>query len=167
MEPLTALGLVSNVVQLADFTTRVIAETSAFMRSSSDALPSNDTIAKFATESLQLSDRLSAISSNQLTLEELTVKQLAKDCAQEAESLLRLLNSFKVPVKPNGRKSWTKAALQTFRTKRKRDVIKTARNKLAQAQGQESTALLQLIRYVCRWRFRCLHKTLPCPSLYF
>ena len=91
MDPLTALGLVSNVIQLIDFTAKLLTETREFMNSKSDTLPRNDWIESLAEQNLELANDINAASraSQPQSKADLAVVKLVVRCSGQASGALQ------------------------------------------------------------------------------
>jgi hypothetical protein len=145
MEAIAALGLVSNTIQLIDFTAKLISQSASFLQSSSDAIPENLKIRTLVNENRNQIRKILEETGAQ-TAEEKALHQAAKTCDHRVTDLLSVLDRLMVPSRSDGTRSKRKRVWIALKSQWKRDEVTARRADLEQAQRQLNTALLQFIR---------------------
>lgn len=147
MDPLTALGVVANVLQVIDFTAKFAAEVSQFLKSTSDTLPENEWFESLAKQNQVLDREIETTSQNQqLTKLDQDICDVAKRCNAESQRLITILDPLKVAVK-NGVKSKRDMVWKALKSRLvKGDEIAASQMRLERLELQLSTLLLQSIR---------------------
>lgn len=147
LDPLSALGLVSNIVQLLEISGQIVGQTHEFLQSSTDALPSNESLAALAEDNKDLADAISSIIGTQqpLTRYEAAARDAATHCSGEAAELLSELDTLKVKKRSSKLITGMRAVGQSLRTATKRNSLVNRQKNLQAREAQLGTALLQLI----------------------
>lgn len=114
MEPLTALSLASNVIQIVDFRTRVISKSSELYKSHDGRLVQHTDIATTASDLKQLTTKLSEgiatpLVPTVLSEDEFALHVLCKGCIDVSLELQSGLNKLQVQGAPSKWKSLRKA----------------------------------------------------------
>lgn len=153
LDPLTALGLASNIVQIITFTAEVLGETHRLVQSTSGAVPSCEDIARLAKQQelacqqiLSESPADSTKDPDQVDQNEVDLQTLAKSCADEARKLVAILDSLTVKGREDGRKRLGSALWCVARAKWKRSEIEKIQKNLESYQKQLDRSLLRIIR---------------------
>jgi hypothetical protein len=152
-DPITALGaagILSNFMQIADFTAGVIFKTRELLKSEADALRENIEIERLTRECRWLGDWIQETSKTKQPVEqdEIAVLSAARQCIFESERLLKLLKSFKLSEGSRGIQRSFQGAHRAVRAVREREDVATHQQKLDSLNGQLAVALLQVLRYV-------------------
>ena len=145
MEAIAALGLVSNAIQLIDFTAKLISQSASFLQSSSDAIPENLRITTLVNENRNQIRKILA-ETGTLTAEETALHQAAKTCDHRVTDLLSVLERLRVQPRSDGTRSKRMRVWIALKSHWKRDEVTARRADLEQAQRQLNTALLHFIR---------------------
>jgi hypothetical protein len=143
MDPLTALGLAGNLVQIVDFTTRLVHQSYQVIKSGAESLPRDGAVKMLAEEFAILSlDHVTADSTNP---QEIRYQQYAQRCSAEAADLLRLLQNLKIN---NTGKSFkfARAVRQGLRSQTATNKIESSQRALEELSGLMNNALLELLR---------------------
>ena len=127
MEPLTALGLASNVIQFVDFTSKLISTAHTLYVSADGTTAENAELEAVTKHIRALADNacppsLAPNNTSPQTESPDALHDLAKQCRDVADELLLLLASFSVQGRPSTWKS-IRAALRTARHAAKMDAI--------------------------------------------
>jgi len=147
LDPFSALGLASNIVQFVDFSSILISDSRELYRSVSGITIENGEV-KEATEELQrLCDRLAGLrmtssTTNALSKEEECLRKLAISCRETSHALLSVLRDI---TAQEPRKKW-----QTFRVALKsvlkKDQIQELEKKLDSHRSQLALQLMAMSR---------------------
>ncbi|GLA87494.1 hypothetical protein AtubIFM56815_001920 [Aspergillus tubingensis] len=97
MDPLTAVGLASNIISFVDFTTQVISRCEELYRSGSGALAENLELEELAINIRRLAEE------TRCTKEDEILESLSSQCISVSDELIALLNSVKVK---SDRRGW-------------------------------------------------------------
>ena len=148
LEPLTALGLAGNVVQLIDFTASLLKESYILLESSATQLPENARIAELATAQAMVYKRLGALNlqTRPLDAAESAVQSAVERCDGKASDLLHILRGLEVPRRPDGTVSRRRQLAVVVKTRIKRPQVEALHNGLEVEQNSLMTALLTLLR---------------------
>jgi len=152
-DPITALGAVgilSNFIQIADFTAGAVTKTREVLKSGSDAFRENIEIERLTRECGWLGEWIQETSKKQQPVEqdETAVLSAARQCIHESEKLLDLLKSLKLSEGSRGIKRTFQGAHRAVRAVRKREDVAAHQKMLDSLNGQLAVALLQVLRYV-------------------
>jgi hypothetical protein len=112
MDPLTALGLASNIVQFVDFTSKIISATHSLYRSAAGAKTEHSELEKVAKSLRSLADQATPPSfqkTKSLSAEDLALIELGELCRGVSDELLCVLQSLKVKGSKRGWKSFYQA----------------------------------------------------------
>ena len=150
-DPLTGLatvGAVSALLQVIDFSAKVIKETKKLVESSDDALRENIIVERLTLEHANLADRLIAYNTEgrELDANERAVDKLAQECKTEAAKLLNQLNQLKIDTGLTGAKRVWQTARMAQKALRQRKAIQQQQRYLGQLHNQLSTQLLHILR---------------------
>ena len=148
LEPLTALGLASNIIQLLDFSAKVASESRRLIDASSNALPYVEQVEQTTRRDHDLSNIVTSTSSNQqpYTREEAAVISYAEKCRKEAQALLAILAKLKLRPRADGTKSKTMAIWKAFSRVRKTKAIEGCLKRLQNVRSQLHSAFLYWIK---------------------
>lgn len=103
MDPLSALGLASNIAQFVEFTWGLLGSTVTIYRSASDSVPKNAVLEIIARDATQLSDNIIIMDDCPTNL-----KALATECKSVAGDLLVLLSKLRAK---KGKSKWASFVL--------------------------------------------------------
>ena len=150
-EPLTGLatlGAVSAILQVIDFSAKVISETKKLLSSSDDALRENIIVERLTLEHSNLANRLITHNNSKrpLNAEEQAVDNLAQECKREAAKLLEQLDALKVESGLRRAKRVWKTTRKTAKALQQRKAIERQQRYLGELHNRLSTALLQILR---------------------
>lgn len=150
LEPLTALGLAGNVVQLVDFAASLLKESYRIVGSAANRLPANAQLGELATAQRAISERIDAydLQKRPLDAEETAVQDAVQRCTGKASDLIALLERLEVPYRSDGSLSRRKQITVVLKTRMKRAEIETLSGELEAAQNTLTAALLSLLRYM-------------------
>lgn len=164
MSALAAIGSISSILQILDFTAKVVSKSRELMNASGNALPENEDVERLAEEYERLSIEIQSTphSFRPLTAQEAAVDNLAESCREEGRKLLDLLNNLKVKPGLQGARRYYETARQTTRAVRKREKIESRQKHLHELNGQLSVAVLDTLRYAARDEHAL---SLGCPLL--
>ncbi|GFN19674.1 uncharacterized protein AtWU_09479 [Aspergillus tubingensis] len=126
MDPLTAVGLASNIISFVDFTTQVISRCEELYRSASGATAENLELEDLATNIRRLAEE------TQSTKEDEILKSLSSQCISVSDELIALLNSVKVK---SDRRGWA-SIHQALKSVWKQSDIDDLQQRLNQIQAQ-------------------------------
>ena len=160
MDPLSAFGLLGSVISIVTFASSLTVETYRFTKSSSQSSPENEWLQAQAERSKTLSDELSSAGSTETTAVDAKTLRLAKDCQDEADKLIALLNSLKLPVRPDGTKSKRLAVKQVLRSKVRTGDVEASRRRLESLEKQLSSAVIACIKQSQSVDFEKIQSTL-------
>lgn len=148
MDPLTAIGLVANVISLVDFAAELTSKTKHLINSSSGALPRNEEVNSLAERNKELTSGLETAIKHvsNPTKAETALGKLAQRCSVEAAALISDLDKLKVPVRPDGSRSKLKSVQATLKTMHKDGLIQERQRKLEALERQLCTILLCVLR---------------------
>lgn len=147
IEPSSAIGLASSIVQLLSFAGDVITETLTFLESTSKVLPSNEAVTKLTRDQKTVTDRIVSHrrESKPANDSEQAVRDGADRCSNEARLLLLQLEALTPKSSSNKLKAGLDALHKTVVSRAQRKSVASQQQKLHQSQALLSTALLNLI----------------------
>lgn len=147
LDPLTSLGLASNVVQLVTTTADLLSAARRLVQSSGDT--SYDELQRLAEEHEAWTQRIVKDSAgSKPDSDDAAVRKLAKASAVEAGKLVAILRGLTVKSRDNGTKSFRSALWSVTRAKWKREEIEAHQKNLERYQQQLTTILVNIVRYV-------------------
>jgi hypothetical protein len=149
LDPLTALGLASNIAALLQLTGEVISQSNCFLQSPADGLPQNERLSKLIQANLDLTGEIStSLSGNQKLLPyETAARNAALHCRREAASLLAQLQTLK-PKEHSGKFMTLMSAIRkSVATIGKRRVVESQQKTLQARESQLAIALVNLTRH--------------------
>lgn len=123
MDPLTALSLASSIIQVIDFTGRVVSNCLGIYRSSDGALPEHQDLELVAEDLLRLSKRQAAATwprAEDESEEDKPIHALSDKCVRVSEELLARLSKHKIIGASPALRKWLsfKEALETVWNKK-------------------------------------------------
>ena len=146
LDPLTAIGLAGNIVQLVDFCTKVVSKANRIYRSADGSLAENFDAETVSRDLLYLTARIEAGSRPSLASdEEHALEDLCTGCNDVAQELLAVLGSLRSGNKLGRWKSF-KQALKNVWSKDRIEVLQTRL-----AGFREELDLHVLIDLRCVW----------------
>ncbi|TKA70756.1 hypothetical protein B0A55_08838 [Friedmanniomyces simplex] len=149
VDPLTALGAASSIVQFVDFSSKIISSCYSTYKSISGASEEHVHLETVTTRLRDFSGRLQAYQdagyyARQDPQEVAELRQMAGMCYQTADDLVKVLEDLKV-TKTGPLRTWD-AVRQAIRSARKQHAIENADDKLQKIQNQLGLQLMQVIR---------------------
>ena len=134
MDPLTIIGLASNIVQFVDFTSKLISATHSIYISASGASSENLELEALTQDLQRLTSQIkppdSSVCGNSVTVEEVDLLNVSKQCLDVSAELLSVLESIK--VKGNHRR-W-KSFYQAYQSVRKKGEIENLQERLGRIE---------------------------------
>lgn len=158
IDPLSAFGLVANIVDLLQVSGQVVSQAYGFLQSASDALPQNEALARLASSNKVLADGIQRFAYKQrpLSPHETRAQDAAARCAREASILLDELRRLK-PNRSSGKiRSMFSAMNKSMATSRKQKSLVAKQMSLQASESQLAIALLDLIQHDQTVRFHAL-----------
>jgi hypothetical protein len=146
LDPFSALGLASNIVQFIDFGCKLLSTGRELHNSTDGVLESNIELEVITKDLIDLDEKLMR-SSGLLTLRsesERALQTLAASCKKDAERLLSILDNFKV----SGPSPKWKSLRKGIRILWKKEEIEELLARLDRARSQLNTHLLAILRQV-------------------
>ena len=143
MEPLTALGLASNVIQLIDFGARIVSKSSELYKSSNGRLIQHTDIATTCSDLERLTSKLSeSILPHSVTTvlleDELALYNLSHGCVDVSQQLQDGLNKLQIDGAPSRWKSLRKALKSIWKKER----LAELQNRLVEYRDQLDSRIL-------------------------
>ena len=114
LDPLTAIGLASAIVQFVDFSTKIFHGAQEVYESASGATEENRSLEVVVSDMKRLSSKLKATGRAQQSDDEKALCSLAEECHGLSTDLFELLQK----AKPKDSKSRRQAALAALKNKR-------------------------------------------------
>ncbi|KAL9069505.1 MAG: hypothetical protein Q9157_006129 [Trypethelium eluteriae] len=145
IDPITALGLVSNVLQVADYSVRLLSKANEIGRSVDGSIKENRDIEKCAKELIlrnqQLSQSLTRNDSDSSDLDndDVILARLGHDCNGGAMELIECLSSLR---SYQGRSAF-KSVRQAIKTVYSREKVENMAKRMKSFQEQINSVLLQ------------------------
>lgn len=138
MDPISALSLAATVVQLVDFSIKIVSKSSELYRS--NGLVENQSIDKATKDLIKLNDQLkdSSVSNSDL-------QELCKACGDAADELLTALSKVKVDGKGKAWQSFRKALRSIW----SKEEIQELEKRLARFRNELNLRLTVGLRYAC------------------
>ena len=151
LDPLTALGFASNLVQLVEMSIKLVSKTRSIYESANGTLVENSELETIAKDLAQLTDqtaanssKVSVVSSEGTGAFEAAFEDLSRSCGQVAGELLIVLQKVKVEGKHRAWKSF-RQALKSVWTKEQIDSIA---RRLTNLRAQLDSRILFSLRSV-------------------
>jgi hypothetical protein len=149
LDPLSALGLASNVVQFVDFSWKLLSSGNTIYHSKNGALLENQEVEMIADDMSQLTHRLHKSlvltrKSALLTEAEKELMSLSQACEAVAKELLAALDKLKIKGKRHRWNSFL-GALMTVWTE---DKVAAIRRRLEEFRSQLDTHVLMSLRFI-------------------
>lgn len=138
MDPISAVSLAGTVVQLVDFSIKIVSKSSELYRSGSDGPVENQSIDKATKDLTKLNDQLkdSSVSDSDLL-------ELCKACGDAADELLTALSKVKVDGKGRTWQSFRKALRSIW----SKEEIQELEKRLARFRDELNLRLTAGLRY--------------------
>jgi len=136
LEPLAALGVASNVIQLVDFAVGLVADTSDIYKSAAGASGNSRTLEAIAQDASRLSDAIKLFDECPATLQALAVE--AKEVADE---LLKTVKRLQVSGRRRIWSSFMLALKETWNSKK----IEAFAGRLEKLQSQLTSHIQFLV----------------------
>ena len=146
MDPFSALGLASNVVQFIDFGSKLISESHTIYKSASGSSTGSIELELIYSDLNELTKGLqSATQSNRqlLSADEAALRQLADSCSTVATELLNVVNTLKVDKNSKHRK-W-QSFRQAIKSVWKQADIDNLQKRLADFRAQLTLRLVAIL----------------------
>jgi hypothetical protein len=122
MDPLTAIGLASAIVQFVDYSTKIIHGAKEIYDSATGSTEENQSLEHVVIEMQHLSQKLDHSQNGQETDDERALSRLAAECKSLSDQILGLLTSVKPKhVKSKGQAVW--AALKNKLNEREKQAL--------------------------------------------
>ena len=155
LDPLAALGLLGNVLQIVSFLTEVIQQSRKVVQSGGDVLPSHEDLARLSERCHSSYQEIDAIlkGGQPLNRAETLVVRKVEECTAETERLLDLLKNLAPKASRAGKASLVSALWKVTRAQSKVRDIRRQQEKIENGERQLMLNLLNLIRSVLG-RFR-------------
>lgn len=149
LDPLSALSVVSNVVQLISFTAEIVTESYAYVKSQRGVLPSCRGISQLVELQHAAYGNISAVedTAKPLKREEQALRKIAQSCVDESRQLICILEALEIRPSANGKRKFGSAFKSVVKARWNRSDIEQRRQKLASYQEQLLLELIGLIRY--------------------
>lgn len=147
MEPLTALSLTSNVIQLVDFSCKLFSKSRSIYASASGSDAEYNEV-ELVTKDLrrltkEVQDSLTAASVAPASRHEQPLFELSKSCETIAEELLEALSSVQV----RGKKTRFKSILKALESIWKREEIEERMKRLSNIRDELNIRVLFELRF--------------------
>jgi hypothetical protein len=139
-EALVAIGLVSNVVQIIDFSGKLLSSSRELYRSSVGALAANVDIETAATHLALLNNKITDSTS---TTSDNALKRLCESCSSTADELLAALNK----VKAEGKKDKWESIRKALRSVWAKEQIAALEERLAKFRHELNLHITVDLRY--------------------
>ena len=139
-----AVGTAGSLIQLVDFSTKLVKETYELMRAPGNTSKANAMLEKFTLMNSNLADQLIRTANTQRPLSQSSqaIDKLARECKEASSGLLNLLDDLKLTGELHGpRKVW-QSARKAQRSLQKRKTIEQKQKYVTELTGQLSTAVL-------------------------
>lgn len=148
LDPLSALGLVSNIVQLVSFTAEIVAETRAYSKGSGGTLRSYETVSQLVEQQHAAYSNICSIEGAQgpLRREEDILKSLAQKCTAQSHELICILDRFAPKGSQSQKRKFGTTFAKVFKAKFKRKDVEQSRKILQDYRNELNFALITLIR---------------------
>ena len=155
LDPITAIDVASNVLQLLGAGTKLVAEVNAFVRSSGNALPSNAIILELLQESEDFAGQISTIgqATQELSKCESDVRGAADRFNVQAARFRLELESLIVKRSSSGFNTAMRALGKIAVTYTRQNKIRARLNNLQRLQDELANKLLLLIHQNQNSRF--------------
>ena len=147
MDPLTALGVASNVIQIVDFSSRLLSRTQEIYRSQDGQLQDHVRLDDAATNLLELVTDLQNIKvpgHRQQTVADRQLIRLRNECQEVAQELREQLDRARIQ---GGHRKW-QSIYQAVKSVCSENKITVLRSKLDGIRKQLDTVLLVTLQWV-------------------
>lgn len=142
MDPLSAVGLASGIIQLIDFAWRITSGSIEIYNSASGTTKENADIGNVIEDLIDLSDELDTEGPGN-SKHERALKRLAANCVSLSEELLEILQKLKASEK---NPKWS-ALVAKWNSMRKKDDIASIEERLGEYRSQILMRLTMLMRW--------------------
>lgn len=149
LDPLSALGVVSNVVQLVSFTAEIVSECRTYVKGDGGTISSCEGIAQLVELQQASYSNILDIENTvgPLNREEQAVKNVAEKCVLEGRNLVCTIEGLRPKSGGSQTRILSAAVVTTVKARWKASDIEQHRAALARYQDQLNLALTNLIRY--------------------
>lgn len=146
LDPLTALGVASSIIQLVDFGRKLVSQTQETYHTANGATIENVTVGEIAKDINFLNRNLKekTVSLEALGADDVALTDLATSSQKVAEDLLRILATLEVPKDATPWKRIHKA----FKSTQKAREIREIESRLNKIQRQIDSHLHYMVKYV-------------------
>lgn len=149
MEPLTAIGLASNILSFIDFGARVVSSAIEIYKSDASGITEERRNTEaVVTEMRYFASKMQPPDDAQLTGDEKALCALAKECHGLAAQIIALVE--KVKPKPNGQKSMRASMLAAVKTRWYESDSRKLEGRLGDCRAQLDLQLNHLTRLAGR-----------------
>lgn len=143
MDPITAIGLASNIIDFISFSWDIVNGAAEIYRSANGALTENDRIGTIIGDLNRIAEDLGKGKSIQgQTKAEQAVKELAEDCKDDSEAILKLLEKLKI----QGRRTVWKSVKAKFKSLMSADEMDALKGRLQEYRSEITTNLVLILR---------------------
>lgn len=146
MDPFSALGLASNVVQFIDFGSKLISESHEIYKSASGSSTGNMELELIHNDLNELTKGLkgsTGLNKQSLTADEAALRRLAASCHTVAVELLNVVKTLKIDNNSNHRK-W-RSFRQAIKSVWKQSDIDNLQTRLAEFRAQLTLRLVAIL----------------------
>ena len=150
MAEFAAVGVASCILQVVDFSAKVIKTSYILVSASQDALREEIHLSRLVHEQDAISDRLQASLTSRpvLTANETAVVNLSGEVKTETDCMLRILSQFKLAsAGQNCFKRSIHSVKTAIKSHSRKQAVEDHRKKLQLVNGQLAVALLSVLRY--------------------
>jgi len=143
MDPFTAIGLASSIVQFVDYSTRLLSDAREIYTSVSGSTDQNKSLETITTEMKALSAKLSLPANSTQSEDEKALRRIATECESVSKEILSLLTKIKSPNPKSKLRSVWSALQSKMHQAQKLDL----QNRLENCRDQLDLQLTVLIRF--------------------
>ena len=148
MDPTSAIGLVGNIIQLIDFSRRLLSDSRQIYESGKGASVIQLGLSSSANTLVKLDERIQEsfrARTDNLTVDEQELRHLCENCRAAALDLLAALNRFKLTDTKHRKCGSIWLALRSALSK---DEINNLSSRLQESRQQLDSQMLACIRYI-------------------
>lgn len=127
LDPLTVIGLVGNIVQFVDFSSKLVAGAHQIYKSTDGSLSENIDAEVVAKDLLNLNSGIQFGLEKPITKDDQALRDLCQGCNEIAQKLLTALGK----LKSQGKKGKWKSVRQALKSSWSRDDIEAIQKRLA------------------------------------
>jgi len=140
IDPLSALGVASNIIQFIDFAVKLLTGTERIYKSACGSSENTRVLHAITEDLRQLGNTIKVSEGGDPKLE-----QLAGECTTACHELLQVLQTLRLQGKRTHWKSFKVAMKEAWNRGR----VETMYKRLAEIRAQLNTHVQHLIKYVC------------------